>query len=151
MTNKEKFLALVSDEKTNIFEEIAYRKKNRYVLRESKRIATKVLLQLELLGWSKRDLANKMEVSARQISKIVRGSENLTLSTIVKLQEVLNIKLLARYDETTLENNMTDVFTIHTQSTPIKSLQLNELGYNKEQIIGNTKITVSQQKEEIYA
>lgn len=104
MTNKEKFLALVSEEDTSIFEEIAYRRKNRSFIKESQYIALKVLLRMEVLGWSKKDLAKKMEVTPQQISKVVRGTENLSLSTIVKLQEVLDIPLLASYYENNIKN-----------------------------------------------
>jgi len=121
MTNKEKFLALVSDEKTNIFEEIAYRRKNRSTIRQSQDIALKVLLRLEFLGWSKRDLAKRMQVSPQQVSKVVRGTENLTLKTIVKLQEVLEIPLLASYYENNIENLKEEVGVIQAELEEIKS------------------------------
>lgn len=40
------------------------------------------------------DLAEKMGVSRQQISKIVKGHENLTFETIDKLEKALNIKLI---------------------------------------------------------
>ena len=44
-------------------------------------------------------LEEKMKVSPKQISKIVKGKENLTISTIVKLQDLLDIALLASYNK----------------------------------------------------
>jgi len=99
MSNKENFLKLVSYEKTPTVESVKERMRNRDMLHESKQIALKVLVKLEEVGWSQKDLANKMGVSPQQINKIVSGKENLTLETLVKLQNLLNIPLLATYNE----------------------------------------------------
>ena len=103
MTNKEKFLALVSENDTQTISEIKERIKNRAMLKESGRIATKVLYRLDTLGWSQKDLAAKMNVSPQQVNKIVRGKENLTLETMVKLQDILEIPILASVYEKVLE------------------------------------------------
>jgi len=99
MTNKEKFLALVSNEKSDTLERIRERIKNRAMLRESQQIAIKVLMKLDELGWSQKDLAQKMGVSPQQITKIVSGKENLTIETQIKLQNILDIPVLASYYE----------------------------------------------------
>ncbi len=98
-SNKEKFLALVSEEKTNTLEQNKERIKNRSMLRESQQIAIKVLKRSDELGWSQKDLAREMNVSPQQVNKIVRGQENLTLTTLIKLQDILGIPLLASYYE----------------------------------------------------
>lgn len=99
MTNKEKFLALVSEEDSGTLERNRERIRNRAMLRESQQIALKVLMKLDDLGWSQKDLAEKMEVSPQQISKIVSGKENLTIGTQIKLQNILDIPVLASYYE----------------------------------------------------
>lgn len=99
MTNKEKFLALVSEEKSYTLERNAERIKNRVMLQESRAIALKVINRLNALGWTQRMLADKMEVSPQQISKIVSGKENFTLETQIKLQNILDIPVLASYYE----------------------------------------------------
>lgn len=99
MKNKEKFLALVSKVKTNTLEINSERIKNRAMLRESQQIALKVLNKLSLLGWSQKDLAGKLDVKPQQVSKIVSGKENLTIETQIKLQNVLDIPILASYYE----------------------------------------------------
>jgi hypothetical protein len=48
MTNKEKFMKLVSDEKTDTIAKNRERIKNREKLRESQRIALKALLESDL-------------------------------------------------------------------------------------------------------
>ena len=52
--------------------------KNRDMLRESRKIALKVLIKLDEIKMSKRQLAEQMNVTPQQISKIVSGKENLT-------------------------------------------------------------------------
>jgi len=105
MKNKEKFLALVSNEKAGTLERNRGRIRNRAMLRESQQIAIKVLKKLDELGWSQKELAKKMEVTPQQITKIVSGKENMTIETQIKLQNILNIPVLASY----YENKMTEM------------------------------------------
>ena len=94
-TNREKFLALVSDEKdTYTLEKIKWRIANRQWLWVSQDIALDILEKLDVLGWTQKDLAEKMGVSPQYVNKLVRGSENLTLETIVKLQTILDIIMI---------------------------------------------------------
>lgn len=97
MTNKEKFLALVSEKDTSTLEKSKERIRNREMLRESRAIALKVLSKLDDLGWSKKRLADEMGVKPQQITKIVSGKENLTLKTQIALQRVLDIPILATF------------------------------------------------------
>ncbi len=73
--------------------------KNRDMLRESRKIALKVLIKLDEIKMSKRQLAEQMNVTPQQISKIVSGKENLTIETQIKLQKILDIPILASYYE----------------------------------------------------
>ena len=113
MNNKEKFIALVSsDASQNTIETNRERVRNRAMLRESQQIALKVLLKLDIMGWSQRDLASAMNVSPQQITKIVSGKENLTIETQIKLQTILDIPVLASYYENKVTE--TDQFIIRT-------------------------------------
>ena len=76
MTNKEKFLAFVSFEETGTLERNSERIRNRAMLRESQGIALKVLMKLDDLAWSQKDLAKALGVTPQQITKIVSGKEN---------------------------------------------------------------------------
>ena len=98
-TKKEIFSSLVSKEKSDTISRNKERIKNRARLRESQQIALKVLTKLDEIGWSQRRLAKEMGVSPQQITKIVKGKENLTLETQVKLQGILDIPILATYYE----------------------------------------------------
>ncbi|MBP6447449.1 MAG: helix-turn-helix transcriptional regulator [Saprospiraceae bacterium] len=115
MTNKEKFLALVSEEDDRTMVQNTWRIKNRSMLRESQKIALKVLTKLDELGWSQRDLAEKMEVSPQQISKIVSGKENLTIDTQIKLQNILDIPILASYYEHKINNVKEKIMTVENR------------------------------------
>lgn len=111
MTNKKKFLALVSGEDAKTITDVKHRIENRAMLRESQQIAIKVLMKLDALGWSQKDLAKEMKVSPQQISKIVSGKENLTIETQIKLQNILKIPVLASYYENKM-NAMEATFRI---------------------------------------
>lgn len=115
-TNKEKFLNLVSKEETKTIERNKERIKNRKRLKESRAIAIKVLARLDELGWSQRKLAGEMDVTPQQITKIVKGKENLTLETQLKLQDILNIPILATFYEDAIEKIIASVKV--SESTP---------------------------------
>ncbi len=98
-TKKERFHALVSENDDTFLEELENNLKHREMLKESFMIGIKVLAKLDELGWSQKDLAEKMRVTPQQINKIVHGKQNLTLDTIVKLQSALHIPILASYSD----------------------------------------------------
>ena len=125
MTNKEKFLQLVSEEDTKTLAEVKKRIKNRAMLRESQQIAIKVLMKLDDLGWSQKDLAKAMDVTPQQISKIVSGEENLTIESQIKLQNTLDIPILASY----YESEMTPIEVLKTLKNKIDSASLNKCNY----------------------
>jgi transcriptional regulator with XRE-family HTH domain len=95
-------------------------------LRESQDIAIKVLERLDMMDWTQRKFAEKLEVSPQQVNKIVKGKENLTLETIVKIQEVLNISILLTHQERKIEarldNFLKEVNTPVYQLNPKKKL-----------------------------
>jgi transcriptional regulator with XRE-family HTH domain len=97
MTNNQKlenFEKLVSNDTSGFLSKLAYYKANKKWLDQSSNIAINVLLSLKQKGWSQKQLAENMKVSAQQINKIVKGKENLTLETISKLENALGIVLI---------------------------------------------------------
>ena len=121
-TNKEKFLAIVSKEKTKTLEKNKERIKNRAMLHESQQIAIKVLKKLEEKGWLQKDLANEMNVSPQQVNKIVKGQENLTLETQIKLQNILGIPVLASYYEVKLNAIEEMILTVEKKVQQFQSI-----------------------------
>jgi transcriptional regulator with XRE-family HTH domain len=91
MTNKEKFLKLVSNRKTTTLDNLNFRIENEDGIKQSQEIAIKVLLKLKELKMSQRELATLMNVKPQQITKLVSGRQNLTIFTLKKVEKVLNI------------------------------------------------------------
>jgi plasmid maintenance system antidote protein VapI len=59
-------------------------------------IALRILQKIEEIeGMMQKKLAEALGVSQQQISKIVKGHENLTLETISKLSEALDTELIS--------------------------------------------------------
>lgn len=74
---------------------VDYRTKNKKWLDYSGKIALRVLSAIDSTeGMNQKKLADLMEVSPQQVSKIVSGNENLTLETIAKLSSALRVELL---------------------------------------------------------
>jgi len=90
----EKFLALVSDETSGFEKKALWRKANKNWLDKSALIAIKILRAITDQKSSQKELADKMGVSAQYVNKIVKGSENLSLETISKLEVALGIQLI---------------------------------------------------------
>ena len=88
------FEKLVSQETSGWLEKAKWRQENQAWLEKSALIALKILRAISDQGSSQRKLAYKMEVSAQYINKIVKGSENLSLETISKLEMALGIQLI---------------------------------------------------------
>lgn len=67
---------------------------NKSWLRHSQRIALLMLDKMDELGMSQKQLAEKMNCSPQYISKVLRGRENLSLETLTKIENALEISLL---------------------------------------------------------
>ncbi|MGL4581908.1 MAG: helix-turn-helix transcriptional regulator [Flavobacterium sp.] len=106
MTNKEKFLALVSPEETNTVERAKARVANKELYKVSQKIALHILNRLTILGWKQKDLAEKMAVTPQQVSKWVKGNENFTIDTLIKLSQVLGFNL---FEIPSFESNNVEV------------------------------------------
>lgn len=89
-----KLSELASPEPSNWKAKAKYRRDNREWLKRSAAIAVKVLDAIKNQGLTQKDLAERLNVSPQQISKIVRGEENLTLETITNLELALGIQIL---------------------------------------------------------
>ena len=80
--------------KTKWRENAQWRRENRRWLRYSGFIALTVMNRLDQIGLSQKELAERMHCSPQYISKLLKGSENLTLETISKLEECLDLDLV---------------------------------------------------------
>jgi ribosome-binding protein aMBF1 (putative translation factor) len=87
-------LKLMAVPDTTWIKEATFRQENKYWLDASFDIALAVSTALRKKKLTQRDLAERMGCSPQYISKVLKGSENLTLETICKMEKVLQIKLI---------------------------------------------------------
>jgi len=139
MANREKFLNLVNGEQTNTTERVTDRIRNRALMRESQAIALKVLMKLDKLGWSQRKFATEMGVTPQQVTKIVSGKENLTLETQIRLQQILDIPILATYHEVKAEEIANVMAEMARTTIPYEKSGIVIVTYEVSQKIGEIK------------
>lgn len=72
---------------------IKWRIENKEWLQESKRIALNILLRLDDLRWSKARLSKESGLSEEFINTLMKGSEKFEPEILVRLENVLRIKL----------------------------------------------------------
>ncbi len=67
---------------------------NKSWLRYSQRIAMMMLDKMEEIGLTQKALAERMGCSQQYISHVLKGSENLSIETISKIEAALQLKIL---------------------------------------------------------
>ena len=75
-------------------EEAEGRLENASWLRHSQQIAVKVLLKMKELHMTQKALAERMNCTQQYVSKILKGKENISLDTMTRLEEALQINIL---------------------------------------------------------
>lgn len=90
--NRLKEVAKPASEKESA--EARFREENRDWLLKSSLIALEVHRYLRLNKMSQSQLAEKMGISSAMVSKLLSGKENLSLKTICRIEEVLQIGLM---------------------------------------------------------
>lgn len=91
---KEQFWSSIENDRGDWLTKAKHRRSNRDWLRKSQRIAVRILRMLKQRNIQQKDLAEALDVSPQQVSKIVQGKQNLTLETIAKLEQVLGVDLI---------------------------------------------------------
>lgn len=75
-------------------ENAEWRMANKSWLRYSQRIAMMMLDKMEELGLTQKSLAQRMGCSQQYISRVLKGTENLSIETIAKIERALEIEIL---------------------------------------------------------
>lgn len=70
------------------------RQKNREWLRYSQNIAMMMLDKMEELGITQKAVAERMGCSQQYISRVLKGTENLSIETIFKIESALGLQIL---------------------------------------------------------
>ncbi|MEB2787287.1 helix-turn-helix domain-containing protein [Algoriphagus persicinus] len=99
------------------------RKSVRQESRKSGMIATQLAYFMKTNGISQTDLGKLVGVSPQQISKILKGRENLTLGTIEKIESALKIELIKAVDLEAAQNRTGTVL-----QSPKSSSKMLDLG-----------------------
>ena len=75
-------------------EKALWRQQNKSWLRYSQHIAMLMLDKMEELNMSQKQLAELMGCSQQYVSKVLKGQENLSLETLSKIEDCLEISIL---------------------------------------------------------
>jgi len=77
-------------------ENAEWRMKNKSWLRYSQMIAMMMLDRMEELGLTQKSLAGRMGCSQQYVSRVLKGTENLSIETISKIEAALELEILER-------------------------------------------------------
>lgn len=120
MTNTEKLQKLSAGKNPKIIEDIKYRNANRVWLKNSKKIALEILLKLDELQWSQKDLAEKLGVSPQYINKLLKGNEKFGFEILSQLEETMELCVFSvNIMQKKLRNTNSTVFVFHNTETVI--------------------------------
>ena len=75
-------------------EKAEWRNENKSWLRYSQRIAMMMLDKMEELGLTQKSLAERMGCSQQYVSRVLKGTENLSIETISKIELALELEIL---------------------------------------------------------
>lgn len=75
-------------------ENAEWRIANKEWLRYSQHIAMMMLDKMEELGLTQKSVAERMGCSQQYISRVLKGTENLSIETISKIESALNLSIL---------------------------------------------------------
>lgn len=75
-------------------ENAEWRMANREWLRYSQRIAMMMLDRMEELGLNQKAVAERMGCSQQYVSRVLKGTENLSIETISKIEAALEMQIM---------------------------------------------------------
>ena len=75
-------------------EEAQWRRDNEYWLKYSRHITLQVLRAMETQSVTQVELAKRMGCTQQYVSNLLKGSSNMTLETIARLERALNLDLV---------------------------------------------------------
>lgn len=76
-------------------EKAEWRLQNKSWLRHSQHIAMLMLDKMEKMNLTQKQLAEMMGCSQQYVSKVLKGEENLSLETMAKIEDCLNISIIS--------------------------------------------------------
>lgn len=94
LSNKDKLNCFISDKPSSFLKDVKWRQDNHYWLGPTTCIAIKILFELRDKNITKQKLAKETKITIKRINNLVKGKEDLKLSEILRIEKVLNIKLI---------------------------------------------------------
>ncbi len=108
---------------SNYLQNAKFRIENKKWLSYSSNIALRVLAALEESEeMIQKSLAEKVGVSPQYINKVLKGQENLSLQTIAKLSEALNIELIT-FPKFLFDQPINKVFKTISSKNQLKKIE----------------------------
>ena len=108
---------------SNYLQNAKFRIENKKWLSYSSNIALRVLAALEESEeMTQKSLAEKLGVSPQYINKVLKGQENLSLQTISKLSEALNIELIT-FPKFLFDQPINKVFKTISSKSRLKKME----------------------------
>ena len=77
-------------------EEAEWRRANRSWLHRSQTVAMKMLDKMEKMKWTQQKVAEMLGCSQQYVSKIVKGSENLSLEMLSRIEDTMDIEVFSK-------------------------------------------------------
>lgn len=93
-----KFESLVQPRSRAAVERAQWLRRNRNWLKMSKNVALCIQYYLRTNNLTQKELAERMNVSATYIGKVIKGEENLTLETICKIQDAIGSTVVSIHE-----------------------------------------------------
>ena len=75
-------------------EKAKWRNANKSWLRYSQRIAMMMLDKMEELGLTQKMVAERMGCSQQYVSRLLKGTENLSIETLCKIEDTLDLEII---------------------------------------------------------
>lgn len=76
-------------------EEAEWRRANKAWLYRSQVVAVKMLARMDEKKWTQQQVAGMLGCSQQYVSRMVKGSENLSLEMLSKIEDVLGIEIFS--------------------------------------------------------
>jgi len=77
-------------------EKAEWRRANMDWIPYSRKIAIKTAMAMDEQGLTQKQLAERMHCSPQYVSRLLKGEENLSLETICKLENALNMQIMQK-------------------------------------------------------
>lgn len=97
MTSKEKYLQKLAGRESDAVKNAKERIKNREWLKESQRLAIRILLRLDELKWTQVKLADELGVTPQYVNKLLKGKEKFGWDNLIAIQRILDMPILYAY------------------------------------------------------